>query len=197
MKGIRIEKGSWHYWMATRFGWKEHRKIEKVLKDPDDGELYIKEVPVENDFCSYVRRVILGTFLTSCLVLVLSLLAIGVAMVEYEAVRSDILCWFFHECVKNDRAKTGNQVFLFLCAMALIVWLINYMPRHVEMLIKWRNSMLPTVEGARRAVAAEERRLEKKRMKLERLLARQNGETFLRSAYRSFKERVCFRMDIR
>ena len=53
MKAIDINKKSWHFWLASKVGWRESKYHKKL------------RTRVPTDFCYYVRRVILGIICAS------------------------------------------------------------------------------------------------------------------------------------
>jgi len=190
MKGIRIEQGSWHYWLAEAFGWKKYRREEKYSIWEDGKPHYEGEVSIENDFCSYVRRVILGIFCSVMVTLACIMLVAVIMLSEYYALKHYILCTFFKECHDTPWSNAGTVLNIFIVAMYILYLLIDALPKYL------RRRAYNYRSGYSLLEAKQERKRLKREAKLLRKLQRQNRETFLKMAYRSIKDRVCYRVDI-
>lgn len=62
MKKLKLRRKSWHFRLADKFGWEEYILNPKRGEDGEPARI------LNDDFCAYLRRVLLGMFLYSLLV---------------------------------------------------------------------------------------------------------------------------------
>jgi hypothetical protein len=190
MKGIRIEKGSWHYWLATKMGWQQWRD-EVIIELNDEGKPNRRYVDVEGDFCSYVRRALLGTLVMILVVLIASGILGVFLWLEFNAWRQNYLCVFHHQCSYTPLASCGNAVQVCIAVLVGVIWGIPALSVYVK-----RRRHESHMDNWEKQEERRKRRAAKYEAKLLRQLARQNNETFMKLAYRSIKDKVCFKIEL-
>lgn len=175
MKEIEINQKSWHYGIAKHMGWT--RRVERKKYKTIDGEEHFDGFQWEdNDFCSYVRRVLLGLF-------VFAAVAAAVA-----AIASLVLCamgsalffywhWLFNHKLNMEDFQRFGTVF----------WGAAIIVPGIIVAFRFLNAKLE----ARRKMAAAKFRNVKAPPKSKK------GDPFIRMAYRSLKDRVCFKMVVK
>lgn len=170
MKSIQIRKGSWHWWVAETFGgWKQYRS-EDQWEVINDRRWYKGSVEVENDFCCYVRRFLLGALWLALLTLVATVAVAFVGMMEYA---------LFRALMGGTWSKDASTGVAILIAGAAIGSLIGIM--------MWRARTKYERRDAAEA-RKEARAIEK--------LKNKDKESFLKHLYLSIKNRVCFKMEV-
>jgi hypothetical protein len=171
VKEIEINQKSWHYWIANHMGGK--RRVERKKYKTIDGEEHFAGFKWEdNDFCSYVRRVLIGLFWLAPLAAIASLIlcAMGSALFFYGR-------WLFnHKLEMHDFQLLGTVFWFFAIIFSVIIVAIRFLNAKLE---------------ARRKMAAAKFRNVKAPPK------RKKGDPFIRMAYRALKDRVCFKMVVK
>jgi hypothetical protein len=143
LKTINLKTNSWHYFLAVKMG--DFR-------------------PSSGDFCSYVRNVIGGSFLTLFLATAAS--ALGSALLAGVA---NIGLLIYHWL--TGTAYTPNGFLVFGTVILLTVTLVSALLFFSVWFKDWR----------------EERQLVNQ--------AINKPDSFLKSAYKSFKDKVCFKVN--
>jgi hypothetical protein len=144
VKTLNFNKNSWHYRLATKVG----------DFDEEDG-----------DFCSYVRNVTLGVFLSAMMVTMISIILYAIGREFYAAYT----CWFTPVCTFGNFEK----------AVALTVAIAAGVVFTIFMLV-WNSNR-------RRRIREE--------IYLGRRMAPQPG--FVKTAYKSIKEKTCFKVEFK
>jgi hypothetical protein len=167
MKAVDINKGSWHFWLASQVSWKQTYYSNKLCKR------------VPTDFCYYVRRVILGFIWVAILASVALALAGLYLYSGYYTVQ-----WVLDMIHQGKFFQGPGEAgpFLFITSMTLAVGIALGVILCIAQALKWRDT----------------------RCYLARELARSRAEptlllkepSFVQVAYRSIKDKVCFRINI-
>lgn len=190
MKTLSLKRGSWHYKVATTFGWKECTyTYEDVLKsDGDDRPSYwtSRRVKVPGDFCSYIRHIIFGSLLALALVAVALILGSFSVMAQWDFlvyIYEAIICGNEVDFGRNNLAPIGLIIDVLLVVFLLIEsvrrdWLtILAIPAWLKWCFKW----LPGKEF--RIPSCEE------------IPVCNDTKRFLIAAYTTFHDKVCFKLD--
>lgn len=177
MKKIEIKKGSWHYELAEMFGWKRYVQTERYVVNEDGRPRFDGWDTTEGDFCSYVRKILLGVIIgVGCTVVALAVTAMVLTW-EYHTFKYYFLCVFYHSCTLDRYGESGvilNNVVLGFSIFALCVV-------GMRKFSKMRGLT----------------KFEQEELKILRTIQRRNEKTFLKAAYSSLKDKVCYRMEIK
>lgn len=171
MKTIQIRKGSWHWWVAKNFGgWKQYRNEEQYKLH--NGKLwFVGSITVENDFCSYARRFVLGSFWLLVLTTLVTVALTFIGIMEYALVKALI------SGVWTKNAGTGVVI---LGTGALSGAVIGF--------LIWRDKSKWERREARKA-RQEAREIEK--------LKNKERPSVLKHIWLSIKDKTCFRMEVK
>jgi hypothetical protein len=169
MKAIDIREKSWHFWLASKVGWRESKYNKKL------------RTHVPTDFCYYVRRVILGII---CASIWGSVIAGLIGLYLYSGYFT--VNWIVDMIHLGKFFPGPREIgpFLFINGIALGVCLVLGIAWGGGQLLTWRylrrearNALARQLSGLGVAPVPKE-------------------PSFVQVAYTSIKDKVCFRINI-
>ena len=172
MKAIDINKRSWHFWLASKVGWKQRYYSKKLDRWMD------------TDFCSYVRWVILGIIVAT----IWGTLLAGVAGI-YLYSGYYTVHWIIDMIHQGRFFKGPPEMvpFIFITGITLGVGIVLGLIWCVAQALEWRDH--------RRYLASELARSKLGQPTLGPTPVPKEP-TFVQVAYRSIKDKVCFRINL-
>jgi len=185
METLSLNRDSWHYKLASKFGWEEEIH-KRVWKEEHGG--YWERIYVKNDFCSYVRTLLLGGILSLVVGIVLLTLLIFFLIGQIQAAYYVYMVLICGINIKPLEFVSIGFVFdFFVTVIGLSVLTkkgfltIFALPEWLKIVSKWLFGWIPKVHIP----------------DCEEIPLCDDTRRFFIAAYHTFHDKVCFKLEFR
>jgi hypothetical protein len=191
MRTLRIRGQSWHLWLAQTFGWKSHY-MQDVYENKGGLAVHKETRSVESDFCSYIRHVFLGVVvcLAAALAICIAVYSIGYTLycIFEKIFRHVSIMGRVHDAL----CGIGGMVMAF----AFMAFVFHYLPKWLIRAWDWIRNLQDEDKAFERVNRRAVREATKRNRKRLAQIERENNPSFLMMAYRSIKDKTCFKIEV-